>query len=111
MGVQKNITATGGSNMTKQKIYTASITIALVFFMTACHKQQTSVKPTVRVVQPVQTIVIERFEPTAADDYKAMEFASAACALKHTYEGDVNLSTVREVMSIVDGNTSGRLVR
>ena len=45
------------------------------------------------------------------DDYKAMEFASAACALKHTYEGDVNLSTVREVMGILGGNTSGRLVR
>ena len=45
------------------------------------------------------------------DDYKAMEFASAACALKHTYEGDVNLSTVKEVTSILEGNTSGRLVR
>ncbi|MFI1772333.1 sugar kinase [Thalassobellus citreus] len=45
------------------------------------------------------------------DDYKAMEFASAACALKHTYEGDVNYATVREVTSILDGNTSGRLVR
>jgi len=45
------------------------------------------------------------------DDYKAMEFASAACALKHTYEGDVNLSTVREVMGILDGNTSGRFIR
>ena len=45
------------------------------------------------------------------DDYKAMEFASAACALKHTYEGDVNLTTVREVMGIMDGNTSGRFIR
>ena len=45
------------------------------------------------------------------DDFKAMEFASAACALKHTYEGDVNLSTVTEVMGILDGNTSGRFVR
>lgn len=45
------------------------------------------------------------------DDYKAMEFASAACALKHTYEGDVNLSTEPEVLNILGGNTSGRLVR
>ena len=45
------------------------------------------------------------------DDFKAMEFASAACALKHTYEGDINLTTVREVMGILDGNTSGRFVR
>ncbi|MGJ8735356.1 sugar kinase [Zobellia laminariae] len=45
------------------------------------------------------------------DDYKAMEFGSAACALKHTYEGDVNLATVKEVNSILDGNITGRLVR
>ncbi|MFK7831715.1 MAG: sugar kinase [Winogradskyella sp.] len=45
------------------------------------------------------------------DDYKAMLFASAACALKHTYEGDVNLTNVDEVISIIDGNISGRFVR
>lgn len=45
------------------------------------------------------------------DDCKAMEFASAACALKHTYEGDVNLATVDEVTAILEGNTSGRLNR
>ncbi|WP_248722332.1 sugar kinase [Seonamhaeicola sp. ML3] len=45
------------------------------------------------------------------DDFKAMKFASAACALKHTYEGDVNLTTVNEVMGILDGNTSGRFNR
>ncbi|WP_445957114.1 sugar kinase [Yeosuana sp.] len=45
------------------------------------------------------------------DDYKSMEFASAACALKHTYEGDVNYATVDEVMGILDGNTSGRFNR
>jgi len=45
------------------------------------------------------------------DDYKSMEFASAACALKHTYEGDINYATVNEVMNILDGNTSGRLKR
>jgi len=45
------------------------------------------------------------------DDYKAMEFAAAASALKHTYEGDVNFSSVEEVMNVLDGNTSGRLNR
>jgi 2-dehydro-3-deoxygluconokinase len=41
------------------------------------------------------------------DDYKSMEFGSAACALKHTYEGDVNYATVDEVMGILNGNISG----
>ncbi|MDO5970886.1 sugar kinase [Flavivirga aquimarina] len=45
------------------------------------------------------------------DDYKAMRFASAACAIKHTYEGDVNLATVGEVTEVLEGNTSGRLNR
>lgn len=45
------------------------------------------------------------------DDVKAMEFASAASALKHTYEGDVNFATVNEVLGILDGNTTGRLNR
>lgn len=45
------------------------------------------------------------------DDFKAMQFASAACALKHTYEGDVNFATVKEVMGILDGNTTGRFNR
>lgn len=45
------------------------------------------------------------------DDYKSMEFASAACALKHTYEGDVNYATVNEVTQIIEGNISGRLKR
>ena len=45
------------------------------------------------------------------DDNKAMEFACAASALKHTYEGDVNFATVSEVMNILEGNTTGRLNR
>jgi 2-dehydro-3-deoxygluconokinase len=45
------------------------------------------------------------------DDYKAMEFAAASSALKHTYEGDVNFSNVDEVMNIIGGNTSGRFHR
>ncbi|WP_194765960.1 sugar kinase [Tamlana sp. I1] len=45
------------------------------------------------------------------DDYKSMDFASAACALKHTYEGDVNYATIDEVTRIVEGNISGRFNR
>ncbi|GAL66953.1 sugar kinase [Jejuia pallidilutea] len=45
------------------------------------------------------------------DDYKSMQFASAACALKHTYVGDVNYATIEEVTRILDGNVSGRFNR
>jgi 2-dehydro-3-deoxygluconokinase len=44
-------------------------------------------------------------------DIKAMEFASASSALKHTYEGDVNFSSVAEVLGILEGNTTGRFNR
>lgn len=45
------------------------------------------------------------------DDYKSMEFASASCALKHTYQGDVNYATIGEVTRILEGNISGRFTR
>ncbi|WP_298779524.1 sugar kinase [uncultured Polaribacter sp.] len=45
------------------------------------------------------------------DDYKAIQFASAACAIKHTYLGDVNYANERDVISILEGNTTGRLNR
>ena len=45
------------------------------------------------------------------DDYKTLEFASAACALKHIYEGDVNLTTIKEVTNILGGNNIGRFIR
>ncbi|MDO6761381.1 sugar kinase [Tamlana sp. 2_MG-2023] len=45
------------------------------------------------------------------DDYKSMDYASAACALKHTYEGDVNYATIDEVTGILEGNVSGRFNR
>ncbi|MEP0369282.1 MAG: sugar kinase [Cyclobacteriaceae bacterium] len=44
-------------------------------------------------------------------DQEAVNFAAAACALKHTVEGDVNVVTVEDVKSLVDGNTSGRIKR
>lgn len=44
-------------------------------------------------------------------DAEALAFANAACALKHTIMGDVNLVTVAEVLEVAHGNLSGRLKR
>lgn len=45
------------------------------------------------------------------DDKKSLQFANAACALKHTILGDVNLVSVEEVLELMDGNTGGRIKR
>lgn len=45
------------------------------------------------------------------DPGKAIEFAAAASCLKHTIEYDVNLSTVDEVMVLMNGDGSGRVQR
>lgn len=45
------------------------------------------------------------------DDQQALNFANAACALKHTHVGDVNLVSVEEVMEVVKGNSGGRIKR
>ena len=45
------------------------------------------------------------------NDQEALEFATAACALKHSIEGDVNLVTVEEVESLVKGENVGKLLR
>jgi len=45
------------------------------------------------------------------DAIKAIKFANAACAIKHTVEGDANLVTENEVLSIIEGNVSGRIKR
>lgn len=45
------------------------------------------------------------------DDYRALEFANAACALKHTIEGDANLVSEKEILAIVEGNLNGRIIR
>ena len=45
------------------------------------------------------------------DDQLTLDFANAACALKHTHVGDVNLVSVEEVMDIVKGITNGRVKR
>ncbi len=47
----------------------------------------------------------------ADDPARALAFATAASALKHTIPGDINLVTAAEVEHIVAGNTTGRLLR
>ena len=45
------------------------------------------------------------------DQGKALEFAVAASALKHTIPGDFNLVSESEVLSLAKGNASGRVQR
>ncbi|MDT0687198.1 sugar kinase [Autumnicola psychrophila] len=45
------------------------------------------------------------------DDQHVLNFANAACALKHTHVGDANLVSVEEVEEVVNGNVSGRIKR
>lgn len=45
------------------------------------------------------------------DDQQALEYATAACALKHSIEGDVNLVSVAEVETLVKGENVGKLLR
>jgi 2-dehydro-3-deoxygluconokinase len=45
------------------------------------------------------------------DDIQALNFASAACALKHTVVGDVNMVSVDNVISLMEGDTSGSIKR
>lgn|SRR5579859_2538515 len=44
-------------------------------------------------------------------DEQALNFATAASALKHTIPGDLNLVTLAEVQALMSGNTSGRVQR
>ncbi|MDR2844362.1 MAG: sugar kinase [Candidatus Symbiothrix sp.] len=46
-----------------------------------------------------------------SDDQKALDFAVAASALKHTIYGDFNLVTVQEVEQLMKGDGSGRVSR
>lgn len=45
------------------------------------------------------------------DDQKALEFAVAASALKHSIQGDFNRVSVTEVENLMNGNASGRVKR
>ena len=48
---------------------------------------------------------------TYEDDQRALDFAVAASALKHSIFGDANLVTVEEVEKLVEGDGSGRVSR
>ncbi|APZ45633.1 2-dehydro-3-deoxygluconokinase [Polaribacter reichenbachii] len=45
------------------------------------------------------------------DDLQALNFATAACALKHTVVGDVNMVSLDNVLSLMKGDTSGKIKR
>lgn len=45
------------------------------------------------------------------DDEKALKFANAACAIKHTILGDVNLSSANDILEVMSGNSGGRIKR
>ena len=45
------------------------------------------------------------------DDQQSLEFATAACAWKHSVEGDVNLATVDDIEGLVRGENVGKLLR
>ncbi|WP_294307902.1 sugar kinase [uncultured Chryseobacterium sp.] len=45
------------------------------------------------------------------DDEKALNFANAACAIKHTILGDINYSSAEEILEVMAGNSGGRIKR
>lgn len=45
------------------------------------------------------------------EDEEALNFASAACALKHTVPGDVNMVSLGNVLNLMKGDTSGTIIR
>jgi 2-dehydro-3-deoxygluconokinase len=45
------------------------------------------------------------------DDQRALEFATAAGALKHTIEGDVTTCSVEEIVALMEGENVGKLLR
>ncbi|WP_299115381.1 sugar kinase [uncultured Winogradskyella sp.] len=45
------------------------------------------------------------------DFQKALDFAVAACCLKHTISGDYNLATIEEIEKMIQGDTSGKVSR
>ena len=42
---------------------------------------------------------------------KALEFATAASCLKHTFQGDYNWATIQEVEELIKGDSTGRVKR
>jgi len=47
----------------------------------------------------------------AFDPQQTLDFAVAACCLKHTIKGDLNETTIEEIQKLLDGDTSGKVAR
>ncbi|HYC84868.1 MAG TPA: sugar kinase [Chryseosolibacter sp.] len=48
---------------------------------------------------------------TGRTDQDALEFAAAACAWKHSVDGDFNIGSVAEINALVQGENVGKLLR
>jgi 2-dehydro-3-deoxygluconokinase len=48
---------------------------------------------------------------TPSNLQKTIDFAVAACCLKHTIVGDYNLATIEEIQNILNGDASGKVSR
>lgn len=44
-------------------------------------------------------------------DMEVLKYATAACALKHTIEGDANMVSKDNVLKLMEGDTSGSIIR
>jgi 2-dehydro-3-deoxygluconokinase len=44
-------------------------------------------------------------------DQEKIDYATAAGAMKHTIEGDVNVASVREITALLEGENIGKLLR
>jgi len=44
-------------------------------------------------------------------DEKALHFANAACAIKHTILGDINYSSAEDILEVMNGDSGGRIKR
>ncbi|MGL6268396.1 MAG: PfkB family carbohydrate kinase [Chitinophagaceae bacterium] len=45
------------------------------------------------------------------NDQQKIDFATASAVLKHSIEGDIMLSTIEQVLQVMNGETGGRIVR
>lgn len=44
-------------------------------------------------------------------DQQKIDFATAGAVLKHSYEGDIMLGSVEQVLQVMEGDTGGRIIR
>ena len=50
-------------------------------------------------------------DPELSDPKRAISFATASSCLSHSIHGDINYSTKEEIIRLMNGNASGRVVR